>query len=370
MTRLSPRSTTRRRVLEGLGLAGAAGLAGAPALVRAAEAGMAGGDPRADWAWLVGSWNVSNRRLKARLAGSTDWEAFPGKSALWRTMDGLGTIDDNAFIRPDGVYRAMGIRGFDPQTRRWAIWWLDGRSPAALDPPVRGGFSGDEGTFVGEDDTLRGRPVQVRFHWADIHGPAPHWAQSFSPDGGRSWETNFENIFTRVSAEPAPVPRLPGEPANAAPADWAFLAGHWDVSHRRLRKRLAGSGDWDEFDGELVNWPVMGGAANVGDNIMRLPGGTVRGVGFRAYDPARKLWSSWWLDARYPTEIGAPLTGRFEGGVGVFESPDTLDGRPILSRVRWSGITADTARWEQSASADGGATWEVNWVSDFRRRRA
>src|SRR5687768_18074005 len=48
-----------------------------------------------DWNWLVGNWDVWHRRLKERLAGSNDWQEFGGKSALWLSMNGLGTIDDN-----------------------------------------------------------------------------------------------------------------------------------------------------------------------------------------------------------------------------------------------------------------------------------
>jgi hypothetical protein len=57
----------------------------------------------------------------------------------------------------------------------------------------------------------------------------------------------------------------------------------------------------------------------------------------------------------------------FREGIGTFIGADTLAGRPIQTRVLWSRITARSARWEQAASADGGKTWETNWVSDFIR---
>lgn len=47
--------------------------------------------------------------------------------------------------------------------------------------------------------------------------------------------------------------------------------GHWNVRHRRLRARLAGSDAWDAFNGTLHNWPVLGGFGNVGDNLMDMP---------------------------------------------------------------------------------------------------
>ena len=333
-----------------------------PSVARASESVR----PNDDWAWLVGTWDVENRKLRERLTGNSEWLEFPSKSALWLTMNGLGTIDDNAFVMKDGVYRAVGIRSWDPASRTWAIWWLDGRAPATIDPPVRGGFRGDEGVFLGVD-TLRGKPIDVRFHWQGIHGARPHWQQSFSPDGGKTWEMNFENFFSRTSTVPVPVPLLPGEEARNTPSDWDFLVGRWRVRHRRLAKRLVGSRDWQIFGGTLVNRPLMGGAGNFSDNVMHFPNGTARSVGLRAYDPARAVWSSWFLDGRSPHDIPTPLTGRFEGGVGTFQSTELVNGKSMLTRVQWSGIGPDTARWEQSASEDGGATWEVNWVSEFQR---
>ena len=50
---------------------------------------------------------------------------------------------------------------------RWSIWWLDGRNPGRLDPPVVGGFKDGIGTFIA-DDTFDGRPILVRFLWSDI----------------------------------------------------------------------------------------------------------------------------------------------------------------------------------------------------------
>lgn len=318
-------------------------------------------DHAQDWRWLLGSWDVRHERLRERLAGDTHWETFGGRSAMWLTMGGLGTIDDNLMELPAGPYRGLGIRAFDRASGQWAIWWIDGRT-TRLDPPVRGGFHGDDGSFTGRD-TLRGKPILMRFRWHGIHGPRPWWEQDFSPDEGATWEVNWRNWFTRTSAEPAPLPALAD-----APHDFDFLVGRWTVHHRRLRKRLAGGGDWDAFEGTLHNWPVLGGHGNVGDNLMDFPGGSFRGMGIRTFDKTAGLWSSWWLDGRDPSRIGAPLRGGFTGGLGTFHGEDTVDGRKVVTRVVWSRTDAGTPRWEQFASGDDGRTWERNWVSDFRRQ--
>ena len=350
---------TRRAFTAGIGAGAVAVLFARPSAARDSRPHVAG--HTRDWQWLMGNWEVSHQRLRERLAHDTHWEEFSGKSAMWLTMGGFGTIDDNLLDLPGGAYRALGIRAFDARSGKWAIWWLDGRNPSTVEASVLGNFDGDEGVFSGHD-TFKGRPITMRFRWHDIHGTHPNWDQAFSPDDGASWEINWRNTFTRTAATPTPLPRLPD-----ANRDWDFLAGSWSVHHRRLRQRLVGSTQWDEFGGTLVNWPVLGGFGNVGDNVMEFPSGTVRGVGFRAFDAATNQWLSWWLDGRDPSQIGAPLRGSFTDGIGTFISDDTLDGRPITTRVRWTGITSRTARWEQSCSADSGATWESNWVSEFTR---
>ncbi|HEY0622224.1 hypothetical protein [Sphingomonas sp.] len=343
-----------------------AGLASSGFLPAAARGAVHAADRRGDWAWLEGNWKVEHRRLRRRLVQDSHWDRFTGTSAVWMTLGGLGTIDDNLLRLPGGDYRAVGIRAYDPAADRWSIWWLDGRNPTRIDPPVTGRLEGDTGTFTGSD-RFEGRPIDVRFHWQGIHGSRPHWQQSFSPDGGASWEMNWENFFTRTRKIPAPLPLLPESDPGRAPDDWRFLAGRWTVRHRKLRKRLAGSRDWDEFGGTFVNWPTLGGNGNVGDNLMEAPTGDIRGVGFRAWDPATREWLSWWLDGRDPGRIGAPLRGRFVDGIGTYLSDDTHEGRPVKTRVTWSRITGRTARWEQAFSVDGGASWEVNWTSDFTR---
>jgi hypothetical protein len=150
-----------------------------------------------DFDFLIGKWRVHHRRLKARLAGSHDWVEFEGTSQLWMTINGHGTVDDNYIGLPGDPYYAMGTRGYDPKTQTWAIWWLDGRNPHTMEPPVFGNFQNGVGTFNG-DDTFNGKPIKVRFIWSQITANSAHWEQAFSPDGGKSWETNWVMDFTRV----------------------------------------------------------------------------------------------------------------------------------------------------------------------------
>ncbi|TMQ13171.1 MAG: DUF1579 domain-containing protein [Deltaproteobacteria bacterium] len=153
----------------------------------------------------------------------------------------------------------------------------------------------------------------------------------------------------------------------AAIDDWRFLYGRWRVHHRRLVARLAGSEEWQEFEGTSEMWPLLGGAGNVDDNVIELPGDPYRAASLRSLNPETGQWSIWWLDGRRPGVLDVPVVGSFTDGVGSFLAEDTFDGRPIVIRFLWTRIDTDTPRWEQAFSPDGGDTWETNWEMDFSR---
>ena len=61
------------------------------------------------------------------------------------------------------------------------------------------------------------------------------------------------------------------------------------------------------------------------------------------------------------------MKGGFGNGGGLFEGEDTHEGKPVRVRYTWSRLATPTPRWEQAFSADGGKTWETNWVMDYSR---
>ena len=145
----------------------------------------------------AGKWVTHHRRLKERLAGSHEWVEFDGTQTEWALMDGYANTDENVFKMPSGEYRGVTLRSYDPKTGEWSIWWLDGRIPGEIDTPVKGRFQNGVGTFY-SNDTLRGKPVRVRFTWSQITPTSAHWEQAFSPDGGKTWETNWTTDFRRA----------------------------------------------------------------------------------------------------------------------------------------------------------------------------
>ena len=151
-----------------------------------------------DFDFEFGRWRVAHRRLKERLVQSADWEEFEGTAETRPILGGNGNVEDNLLHIASGSYRAVALRSYDVATGNWAIWWLDGRSPHALDVPVIGQFENGVGTFYAED-YFEGQPLKVRFIWSRTDTPSPRWEQAMSLDGGESWETNWMMDFNRDS---------------------------------------------------------------------------------------------------------------------------------------------------------------------------
>jgi hypothetical protein len=253
-----------------------------------------------------GAWKVRHRRLKERLAGSTEWVDFGGDQTWWPTLAGAGNVDDNVFAMPNGSYNGVTLRAYDPKTDQWSIWWLDGRNPHGdLEPPMKGRFVDGVASFHA-DDTLRGKPIKVRFIWSNITPTTAHWEQAFSPDGGKTWETNWFSDFSKPPEAPmtdladrravtpgAGGPADPGGRADASAQARRSAArsttstsssGSWTVHHRRLKKRLAGNDDWEEFEGSTTCQSLLGGVVNLNESFARRASGSVQRPGLRAFD--------------------------------------------------------------------------------------
>ena len=153
-----------------------------------------------DFDFFIGDWHVAHHQLTRRLADCGEWRQFDGATATRLLLDGMANVDDNVLNHPDGQYRAVTMRSYDPVAGNWSIWWLDGRFPGRLDVPVTGRFESGIGTFFA-DDVFEGKPIRVRFRWDARDPVAPLWEQAFSPDGGAHWETNWVMRFSRSSAD-------------------------------------------------------------------------------------------------------------------------------------------------------------------------
>ena len=162
-----------------------------------------------------------------------------------------------------------------------------------------------------------------------------------------------------LMAVPAPAQPI----ARDGSHDFDGQIGRWHTELRRLKAPLTGSTEWVQYSGTSTVTPVWGGKANLVELEVAGPAGRIEGLSLRLYNPQSHQWSTNYSNSRYGTLDGAPTFGSFSNGVGKFYGADTLDGRAILVRFVITPKDANTIRYEQSYSADGGRTWEPNWIA-------
>ncbi len=149
--------------------------------------------------------------------------------------------------------------------------------------------------------------------------------------------------------------------------DFDFLIGDWNGYQRRLRERLKGSTDWEEFDSTLSVHKILGGLGNFDEITFNRASGPMRGVTLRLFDVETQLWRIYWAAENMPGVLDVPMVGSFKDGRGEFYAQELFEGKPIFSRFIWTVLSENTCRWEQAFSPDGGRTWETNWTADFTR---
>src|SRR5215218_8838199 len=144
--------------------------------------------------------------------------------------------------------------------------------------------------------------------------------------------------------------------------DFDFEIGTWKTQLRRLQRPLSGSTNWLEYEGTTVVSKVLDGRANLVELKVAGPAGRLEGLSLRLYDPQSRQWSLNFANIN-DGKLTTPSGGDFKNGRGEFYNNDTYNGRAILVRFVIMKITQDQYRFEQSFSADGGKTWELNWIA-------
>jgi hypothetical protein len=149
--------------------------------------------------------------------------------------------------------------------------------------------------------------------------------------------------------------------------DFDFEFGSWKVHLKRLLQPLTGSNQWVELEGTSVVRKVWDGRANLGELEATNPESHIEGLSLRLYNPQTRQWSIYWANSRDGSLGTPPMVGQFRSGRGEFYDRELFNGAAIQARFIFSDISADSFRLEQAFSADGGKSWEANWIANFSR---
>jgi hypothetical protein len=327
-------------------------------------------DGQHDFDFEIGSWKIHLKRRLNPLTGSDQWVEFDGTSVTRKIWDGRSQIEEFETDGAAGHIEGLTLRLYNPQSHQWSLCWANAKDGTVVAPQI-GEFRNGVGEFYGTD-TFNGKFILIRFIWSNTTTNTPHFEQSFSVDGGKTWEVNWITDQTRVSdqAENASAQQNSAAARTgsqvAGQHDFDPLIGAWKYRLKRLQHPLTGSTTWIDLEGTGECLKVWDGRADLDTIEVDGPTGHIEGLTLRLFNPQTHQWSLYWANSK-TAKLDPPQVGEFKNARGDFFAQDTINGRTILIRYDWTNLTTNTPHFEQSFSDDGGKTWEVNWITDQTR---
>jgi hypothetical protein len=321
-------------------------------------------DGQHDFDFNFGGWTTHIRRLQHPLSGSTDWTELSGTVVVNKIWGGKAQLEEIEADGPAGHFEGMTLFLYNPQARQWGMYFASSGDGTADQPGV-GEFKDGRGEFYSQE-LYNGRSVLVRMVWSDIKADSHHVEQSFSVDGGQTWEPNFIGELTRNNQAAAQASTPPVD-AGLQQHGFDWQLGAWKIHMSRLLQPLTGSNTWTPLDGTVAVRRVWGGRANLAEIETQGPSGPLQFLALRLYNPQSHEWNLRFAHSDDGVlNTPAPI-GEFKDRLGVFYDQEPYQGRAILVRFTFLSLTADSSRDEQAFSADGGKTWEVNWINTQTR---
>jgi hypothetical protein len=152
-----------------------------------------------DFDFELGTWKTHISRLVHPLSGSTTWVEYEGTSVVRKVWDGRANLLELEVSGPSGQIEALSLRIYNPVSRQWSLNFANS-SVGTLGQPTVGEFKNGRGEFY-DQESFAGRAILVRFVISEIKPDSCHFEQSFSSDGGRTWEVNWIATDTRMRTD-------------------------------------------------------------------------------------------------------------------------------------------------------------------------
>ena len=174
-----------------------AGMAQQDSNAKSASGPAASRDGQRDFDFELGSWKIHLSRLLHPLTGSHEWVEFDGTSVTRKVWDGRAQIEEFETDGAGGHIEGLTLRLYNPQSHQWSLYWANSKK-GTLDQPTIGEFRNGQGEFY-DQELFNGRAILVRYVWSKITPNSAHFEQSYSDDGGKTWEANWVTDQTRVN---------------------------------------------------------------------------------------------------------------------------------------------------------------------------
>lgn len=152
-------------------------------------------DGQHDFDFNIGAWNTHIKRLQHPLTGSNTWVELNGTVVVQKVWNGRAQLEEIEADGTTGHFEGLTLFLYNPQSHQWSQNFASS-SGGTLSVPTVGEFKDGRGEFF-DQEPFNGRTILVRVVWSNISPNSHQFEQSFSDDGGKTWEPNFVATLTR-----------------------------------------------------------------------------------------------------------------------------------------------------------------------------
>jgi hypothetical protein len=161
----------------------------------AAGAAPATRDGAHDFDFDLGVWKTHITRHVHPLTGSDETIQLTGTVTVRSFWEGRGQLEEIEADGPKGHWEGMTVFLYDPNAHQWSMNFANS-SVGKFATPLIGSFENGRGELVSQD-TFDGRSILVRAVWSDFTPTSHTYQESYSTDGGRTWEVVFTATKTK-----------------------------------------------------------------------------------------------------------------------------------------------------------------------------
>jgi len=152
-------------------------------------------DGQHDFDFNIGTWNTHIKRLQHPLTGSNTWVELDGTVVVQKVWNGRAQLEEIEADGPTGHFEGLTLFLYNPQSHQWSQNFASSGG-GTLSVPTVGDFKNGRGEFF-DQEPFNGRTILVRVVWSNVTPNSHQFEQSFSDDGGKTWEPNFVATLTR-----------------------------------------------------------------------------------------------------------------------------------------------------------------------------
>ena len=298
------------------------------------------------------------------LSGESEWVEFAGSSVVSPVWEGRACFEEWEGDAPDGHMSAVSLHLYDPRAKQWRLHWAtQSRRPH----------------WRADDRQLRARARRIL-----RPGAIPMARRSFCVSCGSRAAHRRADSSRRSPTMAARRGRPTGSWTSRAPPRGAsgiartrrrrwharlrLSARHVERAQSQAHGYSRGATYWYEYDGTSHEYPIWNGDGNLEEYNAVLPSGAMlRGVALRSIEPDKQRWTINWANGANGT-LDTPMTDCFQERHRHVLQPGAAEWPADLRALSLDGQQAMALRaGSNPISADGGHTWEMNWIMDFSR---